>query len=107
MPKSTTRKPETLHPRLARLNQEMAIERRIDIDDRITAFRNDLRFRITVFRHPSTGFTATTKVCGRLRTYTAKTPAAAVLDLISSLKPIVRRYEAERAEVEYHALQTA
>lgn len=89
-----------LHPRLVQLNEDMAIQRHRDICE-VTAARGGFRFKITVLRHASYGFVATTKINGRLQMYSGRLPSDAFQALTRSLTPTIRRMEAEKAEAEF------
>lgn len=95
-----------LHPRLVQLNEDMAINRSRDIFE-VTASRGDFQFKVTVLRHPSYGFLATTKINGRLWSYSGRIPSDAFTALTRALGPVIRRMEAEKAEAEFAKLQVA
>lgn len=98
--------PKPLHPRLVQLNEDMAINRERDIYE-ITASRDDFKFKVTVLRHPSYNFIATTKIAGQLRSYSGRLPSDAFQALTRSLTPVIRRLEAEKAAAEFAAMQAA
>lgn len=85
-----------LPERLQRLQRELAIDRTKDSDNDLFAVRGEHRFRISVFRHPTHGFVATTKAAGHVHRYNGKTPVDAFVRLTYSLGWVVSRLDFEK-----------
>ena len=85
-----------LPERLQRLQRELAIERTKDFDNDLFAVRGEHRFKISVFRHPTQGFVATTKAAGHVHRYNGSTPVDAFVKLTHSLEWLVSRLDFEK-----------
>lgn len=96
-----------LPERLQRLQRELAIERTKDFDNDLYAVRREYRFRVSVFRHPTEGFVATTKAAGHVHRYNGATPVDAFIKLTRSLDWLVVRLDFEKNQALREARQWA
>jgi hypothetical protein len=93
-----------LPERIRRLDRELAIERVKDFDTlaaKTTRGNREYVFKINVFRNGGQGFSATTKVNGRVSRYNGDIPSAAYGHLIHSLRWAVDQMNFEANEAAY------
>lgn len=89
-----------MHPRLEKLNKEMAVDRS-KTRDYLNAVHNEHTIRVNVFTNAGRGFVASAKINGYVHRYTASTPAQAFLDLTHGLKYVIQQMNANTNAVQY------